>query len=262
MRPIHYSPDTTFFLQSVERPSMKYAPSIFGTHSLKVKTFTSPSHQHSPADWIAGLMLACLLILAWLQVFYFKRMRQIYRAPISQRFLNIMTREGSLFKERISLGLGFIYLFTSSFLLCMIIMDIIPGIHTKYGELLIFSFSAATLFFFWFLKVLIMRLLGIIFHTMPTTYLYFNNIMAFLFITGLLLLPMLILTVFLHSAILLYITLTISILLYILRVLRGFFIGISLKKFSYLFLFVYLCALEILPVLVMLKGLYLFCKGF
>jgi hypothetical protein len=35
--------------------------------------------------------------------------------------------------------------------------------------------------------------------------------------------------------------------------LRGFLIGISITKFSWLFLFVYLCTLEILPLVVFLK---------
>lgn len=218
--------------------------------------------QQYPADWIVASMLACFILLAWLQFFYFKRLRQILRAPVSQRFLNIMIKEGSLFNERISLGLGLIYLFTSSFLLFLVLTNILPGLLSRYCEPLIFSLCASSVIVFWFLKVFLMRFLGIVFQTLPTTYVYIHNVLAFSFITGLLLLPLLILTVFLHSNNLLYITLIITGLLYFYRVMRGFFIGISLKKFSRLYLFVYLCALEILPMLIILKGLYLLSKGF
>ena len=67
---------------------------------------------------------------------------------------------------------------------------------------------------------------------MPTTHVYLQNVLSFSFITGLILLPLLILVLFLQSTILLYITLVIIVLMNFFRVMRGFFIGISLKKLS------------------------------
>jgi hypothetical protein len=42
-------------------------------------------------------------------------------------------------------------------------------------------------------------------------------------------------------------------LIFVIRFFRGFLIGMALTKFSYLLLFVYLCSLEILPLLVVVK---------
>jgi hypothetical protein len=42
-------------------------------------------------------------------------------------------------------------------------------------------------------------------------------------------------------------------LCFIFRLVRGFLIGISMTKFSWLFLFVYLCSLEILPLVILMK---------
>jgi len=203
-----------------------------------------------------------MILVAWLHFFHHKRLRQIFYAPLSQRFLNILTKEGSIFRERSSLVLSIVYVFTFSLLLSLLLKELIPERLAGYRDYEIFIICVAGLFLFWLLKTSAIRFVGSVFHTMPATLDYLQNILAFSFITGLILLPFMILTIFLSSNILLYISLIIIGLLYFFRVMRGFFIGISLKKFSYLFLFVYLCSLEILPLLVILKGLYIFSKGF
>ena len=167
-----------------------------------------------------------------------------------------------MFKERIAVALALIYMFTFSLLLSMILKNFIPETLSRFHDFQIFAICATSLVFFWLLKISAIWFLGIVFRTIPSTQDYLQNILAFSFITGLILLPLLILAVFLHSNILLYIILIIIGLLYFFRVMRGVFIGISLKKFSWLFLFVYLCTLEILPLLVILKGLYLISMGF
>ncbi|MCX6287427.1 MAG: DUF4271 domain-containing protein [Bacteroidetes bacterium] len=262
MRSTTYSPDTTFTLQSIERPSQNFKSSLFSEHQLQVGAYRNSERQHYPSDWIILSLLACMIIVSWSNFYYFKRLRQIYYAPLSQRFLNILTKEGSLFKERISIALSLIYIFTFSFLLSLLLKIFIPDSISRFHDYQVFTICVIGLIVFWSLKISVIRFLGIVFQTISSTQDYLQNILSFSFITGLLLLPLLILTLFLQSDILLHITLIITGLLYFFRVMRGFFIGISLKKFSYLFLFVYLCSLEILPLLVILKGIYLFSKGF
>ena len=77
--------------------------------------------------------------------------------------------------------------------------------------------------------------------------------MLFDFLIGMVLLPLLVLVVYLKSVVLLKISLVITVLLILLALIRGALIGFSLSKFSYLFLFVYLCSLEILPLIVLMK---------
>ena len=257
-----YSPDTTFILQSITRPSKHYETSLFTGHQLHAGTYLNSARQHYPSDWIVLSFLFSMILVAWLHFFHHKRLRQIFYAPLSQRFLNILTKEGSLFRERSSLVLSIVYVFTFSLLLSLLLKELIPERLAGYRDYEIFIICVAGLFLFWLLKTSAIRFVGSVFHTMPATLDYLQNILAFSFITGLILLPFMILTIFLSSNILLYISLIIIGLLYFFRVMRGFFIGISLKKFSYLFLFVYLCSLEILPLLVILKGLYLISKGY
>jgi len=68
----------------------------------------------------------------------------------------------------------------------------------------------------------------------------------------------LILGIYLNSNTLLFICLIFIALLFIIRFFKGMFIGVSLTRFSYLFLFVYLCALELLPLVVIVKLIMLY----
>ena len=255
---LHYSPDTTLTVQSITRPQQEWQPSPFHSHMLQPGSFSLKPHESYPQDWITIAFLSCIIIIAWVRVFYYKRLKQIYKAPFSQRFLNILIREGSLFKERIVIAMTLVYLMTFGFIIYKSFRFFSPASLSGYKEYEVFAICTVALFLFWMAKILLIRILGIVFKTAGSTYIYLQNILVFCFITGLISLPLVILMVFLNSSALFYLTLGLISLLYIFRVMRGFFIGISLKKFSWLFLFVYLCTLEILPLVVILKGFYLF----
>jgi hypothetical protein len=66
---------------------------------------------------------------------------------------------------------------------------------------------------------------------------------------------------YLNSVFLLYFSLIIFMLFFAFRFVKGFFIGTAVTKFSYLFLFVYLCSLEILPLLIIIKLLLIHMKS-
>ena len=102
-------------------------------------------------------------------------------------------------------------------------------------------------------KVALVQLLGMVFKTRETTYNYLLNLLIFALLSAPVMLVVLVFILYLKTPVLLYICMIIFMLLLIFRFVRGFFIGITLTKFSYLFLFVYLCSLEILPLLVIVK---------
>jgi hypothetical protein len=178
---------------------------------------------------------------------------QIFRAPFSKRFINQLARDGNLFKERIVIALGTIYILTFSLLL----FELNEQFHG-------FSFPGLTGFtLYWLIvlsnlgilsaKVALVQFLGAIFKTRETTNNYLLNLLIFALLSGPVLLTGLVFVIYLKSVILLQISLAIFVFLLVFRFMRGFFIGMALTKFSYLFLFVYLCSLEILPFLVLIK---------
>jgi hypothetical protein len=260
MSRIHSSPDTTLTFESLVFPQPVFVKSPFQAHHLRPGDFTVGQVHSAQPDWVLAILLLCFLLLAWTQVFYHKRVRQIIRAPFSQRFINQLTRDGNLFRERVSVSLGIVYLLAFTLFLfefnSQILRLTIPPFEGFSLYLLITAITLAILIF----KVFLIQLLGSIFRTREITNSYLLNILIFALLSGPMLLFMLVFIAYLNSVILFHICTIIFIITLIFRFLRGYYIGLALTKFSYLFLFVYLCSLEILPLLVLVKILINYLK--
>jgi hypothetical protein len=248
------STDSTADFQSLLSPAPAPAHSFFTSHSLKTSDIRPlPFPKYQP-DWILVLLLLCFLLLAWVQVFSRRRLRQIMMAPYSKRFLNQLVRDGDLFSERISLATGFLYFITTSLFLYQLVEFIFIREPQRFiGGFALFILIFTLLLGFWIVKIALIQLLSFIFKTRQTSREYLLNTLIFNILTGIFLLPLLVFAVYLKSEVFLWGCMTVFALFFFFRLLRGFLIGISITKFSWLFLFVYLCTLEILPLVVLLK---------
>lgn len=248
------SSDTTADFKSLLSPSSPPSHSFFKSNQLMTKEIRPIQFVKYQPDWIFVLLLFCFLLLAWVQVFYRRRLRQIFAAPFSKRFLNQLIRDGDLISERAALATGIIYIMTTSLFIYQLNELIFKHEQTKYLQgLLLFVLICILLVTFWILKVALIRLLAFIFKTGQTTREYLLNILIFNIITGIFLLPFLVVSIYLKCDVFLWICAIIFSFFFFFRLARGFFIGMTLTKFSWLFLFVYLCSLEILPLIVLLK---------
>jgi hypothetical protein len=252
------STDSTSDNQSLLTSPAIPSGSFFTHHELRVKKIQPAVVEKYPPDWILPIVVFLFILLAWVQVFYHRRFRQLIIAPFSKRFLGQLLREGDLVSERMTIALGFIYLVTFALLILEVFGFSKPGIILPIHGLLMFGLVTAGLLLFWLLKIGLIRFLSFIFRTRQTTREYILNTIIFNLITGITLLPVLTICIYLHSGFVLWICVGLVILLFVFRFIRGFLIGISLTKFSYVFLFVYLCTLEILPLAMLLKVVLLY----
>jgi hypothetical protein len=248
------STDSTAEFQSLLSPARATGQSFFTSHQLRIGSIQSIPYTKYQPDWILALLLFCFVLLAWAQVFYRRRLRLILMAPFSKRFLNQLVREGDLFSERISIAAGLIYLLTTSlFIFEGYELVIVKDYRGLLGGLPLFAMIGIFLLAFWILKTGMIQFLSFIFRTRNTSREYILNILIINILTGLVLLPLLVFAVYLKSVIFLWFCMIIFGLFFLFRFARGFLIGISITKFSYVFLFVYLCSLEILPLIVLVK---------
>jgi hypothetical protein len=247
------SHDTTSGMESIAFPVQPVKTSFFTSHLLKPTQVNPVSFIKLQPDWILVLFLFSFGLLAWIQVSYSRRLRQILLAPYSKRFLNQLIRDGNIIKERISVALLIVYFIGISLLLYQ--TNILLIHHTIYNMsgFRLYLLIVASLLIYWVSKILLVGFLGKIFKTYQATYEYILNIFILIIVSGVVLLPLLVLTIYLKSLFLLYICLIIFILLFLFRFIRGFIIGFSVSRFSYMLLFVYLCSLEILPVIILAK---------
>ena len=246
--------DSTADFQRLLSPAVPHVQSFFTSHQLKAQGIQPVSFKKYQPDWILGFLLLCFMLLAWVQVFYRRRFRQILMAPYSKRFLNQLVRDGDLFSERISLVSGFIYFVTTSlFLYQLNELVLVTDAEKVIRGFPLFALISIFLLGFWILKIGLIRFLSFIFRTRQTSREYILNILIFNILTGIFLLPLLVFAVYLKCVVFLWICIVIFALFFIFRLIRGFLIGISITKFSYVFLFVYLCTLDMLPLVVLMK---------
>jgi hypothetical protein len=246
--------DTTIEGQSIiykEKPEIR---SFFTGHLLKASRIQLHTVNQYQPDWILALLIFCFILQAWVQFVYRKRFRQLVLAPFSKRFLNQLVRDGNLFNERLSLALGIIYFISIALMIYEVNDLLLEGqIPPPLKEFSFYLVIMLSLLLFWIIKVSGIRMLGMVFKTENTTGMYLLNVLVINIITGMVLIPLLVLVIYMKSVFLLHITLIIIILSLLFLFIRGFLIGLSLTKFSYLFLFVYLCTLEILPLIILIK---------
>ncbi len=230
--------------------------SMFTTHQLQVKNSKPIERKEYTNDWMVIVLLICFSLIAWLLIFSRKRVKQIINATYSNRTINQLIRDGDLFKERIALAFTTIYLLSFSLFVFQI-----GHYYLNFKELELYSFIfflkiLAVIIGLYLLKQRATKFIGIIFKNSNASYVYLLNGFIFNILTGILMLPLLLIMIYSKSPISSFTTnlsIGIVIILSIVRYLRYIIIGVSFSKFSHFYLFLYLCTLEIMPILIIFK---------
>jgi len=226
--------------------------SAFKPHSLAPKhSGPLPINQHT-SDWITIVFLVCLFIFAWIQTSYSKRLGQIFSAVAQPHHVNQLERDGNLFKERIALGLGLNYYLIISIFIFQVLSEfgIVPA---GYNTLVIAGIIFASLLLYQVLKSSIIYASGIIFNTSESARQYQLIILIFNYIIGVVMFPVVLIAFYWNNNAFLIAGLVIISLLLLYRLARGFLTGQDNKRYNLFYLFLYLCTLEILPLLLIYK---------
>jgi hypothetical protein len=186
-------------------------------------------------------------------MYYSKRLQQIIKAFGGMRYTNILSKEGNLFRERISIPLFIIYLISFSLLIYLIIAgDSEPTVMNLSG-LKFFSIIVLGVLLTWFIKNLALNFIGVLFKNqlILSDYMHINFI--FNMVTGIILLPFVIFSVYSSVSYLVYAAVVVWLLIYFYRFVRELFTGLSYTNFSLFSRILYLCTFEIIPFLVVTK---------
>ncbi len=226
--------------------------SVFGHHQLEpVHSDSLPVNRQS-TDWITLVLLICLFIFAWIQTYYPKRFGQIFRAVAQPHAVNQLEREGNLFSERITLGLGFIYYAVSSIFIYQLFKTFFT-IPDGLNNIALAGIIFGSLFAYQMVKSALVYMLGIIFQTSESTRSFQLNTLIFNHIIGAVLFPVTIIAIYWGSSIFLIAGIVIASLLLLYRLFRSILTGMANMNYNLFYLFLYLCTLEILPLLLLYK---------
>ncbi len=250
-----------FELKEIEIPEsdsasihvIKEVPSIFFPYKTQPTIINHRVRQVQQYDWLTLLLILCLGILVWVKYEGGRRISQIFKAVGARHNMNQLFREGDIIGERITPGLMFNYLITFTTLVFLLIrpFDIeIPGAESSFLQ---FSILAGVIFILWILKLTVIRLSGIVFKTRNDTNEYLITNIIFNLVTGLVALPFVFSAHYSNNDIILWVSAAIFGLGLIMKFIRSVFVGLTMQTFPVFYIFLYLCTLEILPLLIMYK---------
>jgi len=228
--------------------------SIFTPNNLSPKHLDPLAINRQSTDWITLLFMTCLIILAWIQTIYPKRFQQIFRAVLQPHFINQLEREGDLFRERITLGLSFIYFTISSIFIYQIFREF-DSVPPSLSNLSFAAIIFACLLIYQLIKSTIVYTTGVIFDTSEHSRQFQLNTLIFNNIIGIVLFPIAIMALYWNSTVYLIIGSAIVSFLIIYRIFRDILTGMANKSYNLFYLFLYLCTLEILPFVLAYKAI-------
>lgn len=237
----------------IERPKY-YKKSLFTAHQLKASSFDSKDREMTNPGWIAPLILFCLILLAIAQYGWHKRVYQIFKAFFVGRLFVQLAREGSLFNERVTLFLFSSYIISFTLFIFQIVnfyYGAASGSVTDGAILFIQLLTGVALFYI--LKIALFRFSGYVFKSGKEASDYVLTIFVFGQIAGILILPFLVLLTYSQSEFAVIAGLILFSMLYVYRIFRGVVTVTTVSKISVYYIFLYLCTLEILPLLIMAK---------
>jgi len=208
---------------------------------------------HNTMDWMFIFLIGCMVGIGILRYQFNRRFKQSIQTFFQFYSLNQFTREGNFMSERV----GFILF--SIYLICLSMFTYQANFVLGSGSL--FIGSGISLFLkilvgysiYFLTKTGINQLTGIIFETREASYLIILDDFIIGCINGLMLIPILFFTTYSPSPIIFYIGGAILAFTFFYRLIRASIIGFTYAPFSLLYLFLYLCSLEIVPLVVIIK---------
>lgn len=253
---IHVDSVKTTVIQTIAPPKdTTKTQSLFQNHLLETKNSSPEIHYTKYDYWVAGILFLSFILFTWLYVSNRKRLNQIIKGFFIPRFTNQLKREEFSFTNRVSIFLWILFVLSLTLFFSELLSFFnIPALSESTAiSYLIIAFFIIVVYI---IKVIAIKLLGYIFQTNKEASDYILTIYLFGNTLGLILLPIVISIAFIKQispAIFIYTGICTIVAFMLTRIIRGFIIGYNSLRFSLFYLFLYLCALEILPFVIMVK---------
>ena len=210
------------------------------------------------ADWITIVFSVILILIAFVFVFYRRKIILMIKALFSQRYFSQLLREGKLLNERIYIFDLFIIFLTQGLFIYFLLDNFFPTLFTSVAPLICYLILVGLVLFDYFFKMLVALIFTYLFEYEEERSGYYLNKLFYYTLNTLSLFPILILVHYtgIWQIVLIYIP--IFILTYTLMCYRLF--TLNTKKINPFHFFIYFCTFEILPYALSVKFLFLIEK--
>jgi len=206
------------------------------------------------AGWQTLLLVLTITLVGLAKAFSTNRFKETYKSLFNYRVAQAICNEEKVFFHRVNVLLTINYLITIS-LLILQVKELLNYGNSQVTSGMFFFIILGFLLSIVVLKLAFAQFLAFVFNTPQLVNDYIFTITLFNNLLGILLLPTLSILYFTtmeQVQILSYIAIPVLLFTFIFRVVRLVVIG-NLKGVSYFYIFLYICSLEILPLIVLIK---------
>jgi hypothetical protein len=247
------------FIDSVLKANLYTGYAFLDMHYKPVKTKVQPGKMRSSRNaWMLAVMLGLLFYLAVLNRFMSKSISDIVQSFYSQRMLSQFSKEENLINSW-SFILLFLLFGATVGLLFYQIISYYNRSYTDNSWQLYLGFTFAVIIFF-ILKIILLRLLGLIFNIRNLVKEYISILYLTYFNLTFISLPLVVcfgLIADSYKPVLLLVFGLLILIVLFWQYIRSSINILSVYRLSKVYLFIYLCALEFCPVLILIKALKL-----
>ncbi len=254
--------DSTFSIVGESKDSISSSPQVFvetipsTAQVLRGRLYSSGVSGNEFPDWYFLAVILVLAGIAWARIIYGKFLNLVWISAYSYQIAAKTQKEQSVVQKRFGLSLDLLYLVNSSLFLYLLNYFFALGFLPEDGFwFLIVSFTF--LLFLIIFRIIIMRTIGNIFERKELFKGFLYHFFIYNKVIGLIIIPFLIAIPYTHGLLqewLVYTGVSIIIIIYVFRLFRAaVYVFKNVVLFFYLIL--YLCSLEILPLLVVIKVL-------
>lgn len=249
-------PDTIAFTQ-IDTVSAAIDSVLTTTTEVpKERAVQSQAWKSFSLDWMVGVLIVSLIILAWIRIFFNKYLSAVSRAAYSYTASFKLFQSKNSISQRVSAVANFLFIMNLAMFLFQLTMyfgvDVFP--YLPFVNYIIFT---GIILLIYLLKSLVYQIVGFVFNAEQAAGDYIHNVFIYNKILGLALLPVIIGIPYVPETltpVLVKIGIVLVAISLLFRILRG--IQISIKAgLSIFYLILYLCTLEILPALMVYKVL-------
>ncbi len=260
------NPMSELVLDAQKVKSLNY-PS-YSAHQIKEmqakKQHTPQAEEQKPLfstnDWITGIIILSFFLLAIIRLLFKRQLSEILRAMYDIEAAAKYNDNKNVLNKRCTNFMSVIFLLNLSLFLFQT-ADYYRIDYHGLAPFNVFLIILGSVSLTYGLKVLVIKIMGLLLNAVPLAEEYQQTIGLYNKALGLFLFPLIILIPFikvgLYTTSFIEIGISFSVLFFLFRLIRGMRIFIR-EKVPFFYLILYLCGLEIIPLLVIIKAVYLF----
>lgn len=180
-----------------------------------------------------------------------KQFKSVLQALFVPRVRNQLLREGKIFNEWVYIiAISYVFLVQGAFIY-FLLCEFLPKIQLHFTPLVLYNLSLAAVIADYFIKMFFVYIITLIFDYSATRTSFNLNKFFYLTVNSVALLPILIITAYTNTTILILAYVPVFLFSYFMMIYRSLSLNINIVHPFHFFL--YFCTLEILPYLIYLK---------